>query len=74
MPGGRTIAEQDERAPERNRQVFGRVDPFCAFVVLPTLVLATIFFWGGLPVVAVVLIVLSILVVVVDSWANRPVS
>lgn len=54
--------------------MFGRVDPFCLFAVLPMLVVAGLFIWGGIAVVGVVLIILAILVVVFDSWANRPVK
>lgn len=54
--------------------MFGRVDPFCLFAVLPMLIVAGLFIWGGIAVVGVVLIILAILVVVFDSWANRPVK
>jgi hypothetical protein len=54
--------------------MFGRVDPFCIFAVLPMLVMAGFFIWGGIAIVGVPLIFLSILVVVVDSWANRPIK
>jgi hypothetical protein len=37
------------------------------------LIVAGFFIWGGIAIVGIALIVLSILVVVIDSWANRPV-
>jgi hypothetical protein len=52
--------------------MFGRIDPFCMFAVVPMLVIAGLFFWGGIGVVGVVLIILALLVVLFDSWANRP--
>jgi hypothetical protein len=52
--------------------MFGRIDPFCMFAVVPLLIIAGLFIWGGIAVVGVVLIILAILVVVFDSWANRP--
>ena len=52
--------------------MFGRVDPFCLFAVLPMLMIAAIFFLGGVIILGVGLIVLGLLIVLVDSWANRP--
>jgi hypothetical protein len=54
--------------------MFGRVDPFCMFAVVPMLIVAGLFIWGGIAIVGVVLIILAILVVLFDSWANRPVK
>lgn len=54
--------------------MFGRVDPFVMFAVLPMLLLAGLFFWGGIAIVGVAMIVLTLLVVLVDSWANRPIK
>jgi hypothetical protein len=54
--------------------MFGRVDPFCAFAVLPLLIVAGIFMVSGIAVVGVGTIVLALLIVVFDSWTNRPVK
>lgn len=73
--GGRTIAGQyggSSSGPKQ--QMFGRVDPFCLFAVLPMLIVAVLFIWGGIAIVGVALIVLAILVVLFDSWANRPIK
>jgi hypothetical protein len=40
--------------------------------VLPLLIIAAISFWGGIAVLGIVLVMLAILIVVGDSWANRP--
>ena len=53
-------------------QHFGRVDPFCLFAVLPMLVIAGLVIWGGIAILGIALIFLSLGIVVVDSWANRP--
>lgn len=68
----RTIAGQYGSSPGRKQQYFGRVDPFCLFAVLPMLVIAALLIWGGIAILGVVLILLAILVVVGDAWANRP--
>lgn len=52
--------------------MFGRVDPFCMFAVVPMLIIAGLFIWGGIAIVGVVLIILASLVVLFDSWSNRP--
>jgi hypothetical protein len=44
------------------------------FAVLPMLLVAGLFFWGGIAIVGVIMVVLTILVVVIDSWANRPIK
>jgi hypothetical protein len=54
--------------------MFGRVDPFCLFAVVPMLIMAGLFIFGGIAIVGVVLIVLALLVVVFDSWTNRPIK
>ncbi|GAA1341865.1 hypothetical protein [Saccharothrix algeriensis] len=66
------MAGQYGRSSGQRRPAFGRVDPFCLFAVLPMLVLAGLMFWGGLPVVGVGVIVVAALLVVFDSWSNRP--
>ncbi|RKT55447.1 hypothetical protein [Saccharothrix australiensis] len=68
------MAGQYGRSSGQRRPAFGRVDPFCLFAVVPMLLLAGLLFWGGLPEVAIGLIVLSALLVVFDSWTNRPVK
>lgn len=75
MMGGRTIAGQYGGSTGRQKQqFFGRVDPFCMFAVLPMLIVAGVLLWSGLAIVGVPLIFLSLLVVVIDSWANRPIK
>jgi hypothetical protein len=69
--GWATIAGQ-YGSTGKKQQAFGRVDPFCLFAVLPMLVIAGLFILGGIAVLGVVVILLAALVVVGDSWANRP--
>jgi len=38
------------------------------------LIVAGLFLWSGIASIGVVLIVLALLVVVVDAWANRPIQ
>ncbi|WP_367128028.1 hypothetical protein [Saccharothrix sp. HUAS TT1] len=59
-------------ASSGGRRHFGRVDPFCLFMVLPLVLIAGILIWGGLAWVGVVVIVIAGIVVLVDSWTNRP--
>ncbi|MFI7672360.1 hypothetical protein [Actinophytocola sp. NPDC049390] len=71
--GGRTIAAQyGSSTGGQKRQYFGRVDPFCLFAVVPILVIAGLFFWSDIAFLGVILVVIAILIVVFDSWANRP--
>ncbi len=70
--GGRTIAGQYGPSPGQKQQVFGRVDPFCLFAVLPMLIIAGLVLWGGIIILGVILILLVGLVVAADAWANRP--
>jgi hypothetical protein len=42
------------------------------FAVIPILLMAILFIWSDIAILGVVLIVLALLVVAVDSWANRP--
>jgi hypothetical protein len=70
--GGRTIAGQYGSSTGQKQQSLGRVDPFCLFAILPMLVVAGFFLWGGIAIVGVVLIFLSAMIVLIDSWANRP--
>jgi len=72
MMGWRTIAGQYGPATGQKQQLFGRVDPFCLFAVLPMLFIAGLVFWGGIIILGVVLILLTTLIVMVDAWANRP--
>jgi hypothetical protein len=67
--GWQTIAGQYGSSPQQH---FGRVDPFCLFAVLPMLVIAGLVIWGGIVILGVALIFLSLGIVVADSWANRP--
>ncbi len=66
------MAGQYGRSSGQRRPAFGRVDPFVLFAVLPMLVLAGLMFWGNLSLVGVGIIVVAVLVVVLDSWSNRP--
>ena len=68
---GRTIVGQYGSSP-RQKQNFGKVDPFVLFAVLPTLVIAALFIWGDIAILGIVLILLAGLVVVFDAWTNRP--
>lgn len=74
MTGGRTIAAQYGSSSGQKQQYFGRVDPFVLFAVVPILLLSVLFFWSGIGVLGVVLIAIALLIVVFDSWANRPVK
>jgi hypothetical protein len=69
---GGTIAGQYGSSSGQKQQHFGRVDPFCLFAVVPMLIVAGLFIWSGIALLGIPLIVLALLVVVVDSWANRP--
>jgi len=66
------IAGQYGNSSGQKPQYFGRVDPFCLFAVVPMLIIAVLFVWADVAIAGVVLIILAILIVVVDSWANRP--
>ncbi|MEU4445566.1 hypothetical protein AB0K14_25425 [Actinosynnema sp. NPDC050801] len=59
-------------ASSGRRRHFGRVDPFCLFMVLPLVLIAGILVWGGLAWVGVAVIVCAAIVVLIDSWTNRP--
>ncbi len=74
MTGGRTITGQYGGPTARKQQVFGRIDPFCLFAVLPMLLIAGLVIWGGIVLLGAVLIVITIAIVMVDAWANRPVN
>ncbi len=72
MTGDGTIAGQYGGTPGQKQQYFGKIDPFCLFAVVPMVIVAALSFWGDVAILGVVLIILAILVVVFDSWANRP--
>jgi hypothetical protein len=69
---GTAIAGQYGSSSGQGRQMFGKVDPFCFVAVVPMVIAAVLFIWGGIAIMGVALIVLALLVVVFDSWANRP--
>ncbi|ONI90014.1 hypothetical protein ALI22I_13985 [Saccharothrix sp. ALI-22-I] len=48
------------------------MDPFCLFMVLPLVLIAGVLVWGGLAWVGVLVIVVAGIVVLIDSWTNRP--
>ncbi len=54
------------------RRRLGRVDPFILFTVLPLLLIAGVLIWGNLAWGGVVVIVFAALLVLLDSWTNRP--
>lgn len=51
---------------------FGRIDPFILFLVVPMLLVAGVMVWGGLAWVGGVVVVFALLVLLLDSWTNRP--
>lgn len=51
---------------------FGRVDPWCWLFVVPVLLSSLLFFFGGVPLAGVLVVVLTIGVAVLDAWLNRP--
>jgi hypothetical protein len=67
------IAGQYGSSTGQKQRHFGRVDPFCLFAVIPLVIVAGVLFWSGIAILGAPLIVLALLIVVVDSWANRPV-
>ena len=70
---GRTIAGQyGSPSGQQWAQHFGRVDPFVLFAVLPMLIIAALVLWGGIIILGLVLVLLASLIVLGDSWANRP--
>jgi hypothetical protein len=71
---GGKIAGQYGSSTGQKQQAFGRVDPFCLVAVLPMLIIAGLFIWGGIAILGVVVLLLSLLVVLIDSWTNRPLS
>lgn len=73
MKGGKDIAGQYGSSSGQKQQLFGRVDPFCMFAVLPMLIMAGFFVWAGIAIVGVPLVFVALLIVGVDSWANRPI-
>ncbi|QFZ21349.1 hypothetical protein [Saccharothrix syringae] len=48
------------------------MDPFILFTVLPLLLIAGVLIWGNLAWGGVVVIVFAALLVLLDSWTNRP--
>ncbi|TDV44324.1 hypothetical protein [Actinophytocola oryzae] len=70
--GDGTIAGQYGGSSGQKQQYFGKVDPFCLFAVVPLLIAGVFVMWSGIASLGLVLIILALLVVGVDSWANRP--
>lgn len=68
------IAGQYGNSSGQKQQMFGRVDPFCLFTVVPMVIIAGVFAWSGIAILCVALIVLALLIVVFDSWTNRPIK
>ncbi|GAB3287419.1 hypothetical protein [Parasphingorhabdus pacifica] len=50
----------------------GRVDPWVWFMVIPVLAVSLLFFFGGVPLVGVLVVLFGGLVILFDSWSNRP--
>jgi hypothetical protein len=71
---GGAIAAQYGSSTGQKQQYFGRVDPFVMFAVIPLVLIAVLFIWSDIAILGVVLIVLALLIVGGDSWANRPVK
>lgn len=71
---GGAIAAQYGSSTGQKQQYFGRVDPFVMFAVIPLVLIAVLFIWSDIAILGVVLIVLALLIVGGDSWANRPVT
>jgi Na+/melibiose symporter-like transporter len=70
---GGAIAAQYGSSTGQKQQYFGKIDPFVLFAVVPLVLIAVLFIWSDIAILGVVLIILALLVVGVDSWANRPV-
>ncbi|MBB4909506.1 hypothetical protein [Actinophytocola algeriensis] len=71
---GGAIAAQYGSSTGQKQQYFGRIDPFVMFAVVPLVLMAGLFIWSDIAILGVVLIILALLVVAIDSWANRPVK
>jgi hypothetical protein len=71
---GGAIAAQYGSSSGQKQQYFGRVDPFVMFAVVPIVMMAILFIWSDIAILGVVLIILALMVVAIDSWANRPVK
>ena len=69
---GGAIAAQYGSSTGQTQQYFGKVDPFVMFAVVPLVLIAVLFIWSDIAILGVVLIILALLIVGVDSWANRP--
>lgn len=66
MPGDRT---PDNR---RANAHFGRIDPFCLLPVGALLLAGAVFILNQAALEGVILVVIAALIVVFDSWVNRP--
>ncbi|GAA2796012.1 hypothetical protein [Saccharopolyspora taberi] len=51
---------------------FGRIDPFCWVAVVPMIIGGLLTLLGGVTELGIGLLVLAVLVLVFDSWSNRP--
>ncbi|WP_410651301.1 hypothetical protein [Amycolatopsis sp. cmx-4-54] len=54
------------------RPFFGRLDPFCLLAVVPAVLVGLLMATQGLWPLALACVVFSGLVLLFDSWANRP--
>jgi hypothetical protein len=65
---GRGVSPEDGRA----RPKFGRIDPFCMMAVLPVLFVAALIATTVSVPLGLVGVLVAGLIVLFDSWANRP--
>lgn len=56
----------------KRRPVFGRPDPFCLFAVIPAALVAVLMAALGLWLLASFFLAAAALVLLFDSWVNRP--
>ncbi|MFE0023771.1 hypothetical protein [Amycolatopsis sp. NPDC059021] len=58
--------------PERRRPLFGRIDPYCWCAALPLVLVAVLLAVSGGLGFGLIFLVLAGLIVLFDSWVNRP--
>lgn len=68
--GHRQMRDEDRGGPAGAK--FGRVDPWCWLFVVPVLLSSLLFFFGGVPLAGVLVVLVTIGVAVLDAWLNRP--
>jgi membrane protein implicated in regulation of membrane protease activity len=55
----------------QNRSLFGPIDPYCLLPVVPMVVIGVLLAVAVEVLLGIALIVVALLILVVDSWANR---